>query len=148
MGVLKAVDKMIVMGSLMDGAALQQAARAHVRAIQRMDSKGVLTQGDFEAILAGLGQAISSVSERTVMDVYNAMSKIVGPGYGAVPMNLFSKQNPADAKSAYIALMQFKDTVKEAQPSKGGGAQTYDSFGAAFALLGLGLLLLSPPGGF
>merc|ERR1712084_32065 len=52
--VLKAVDKMIVMGAQMDGAALQEAARAHVKAIEGMDAKGVLKQGDFEAILAGL----------------------------------------------------------------------------------------------
>merc|ERR1719389_918992 len=69
--VLKAVDKMIVMGSKMDGAALQEAARAHVKAIQGMDAKGVLTPGDFDAILAGLGKAISSVPGRSVMEVYS-----------------------------------------------------------------------------
>merc|ERR1712193_127114 len=53
--VMKAVDKMILMGSKMDGAALQEAARAHVKAIQNMDGKGVLKQADLEAILAGLG---------------------------------------------------------------------------------------------
>jgi len=140
--VLMAVDKMIVMGAAMDGAALQEAAKAHVGAIERMDSKGLLTPVDFEAVLAGLGKAISSVSESTVMDVYNAMSNIVGPSYGAIPMNLFSKQNPADAAAAYNALMQFKDTVKEAQPSKGSQG-SFDTFGAAFALLGLGVLALS-----
>merc|ERR1719203_2329138 len=72
--VMKAVDKMIVMGSKMDGAALQEAAIAHVSAIQCMDSKGVLKKRDFEAILAGLGKAISSVPEDTVMDVYNEMA--------------------------------------------------------------------------
>merc|ERR1712110_1233702 len=41
---MKAIDKMIVMGSAMDGAALQEAAKAHVKAIEGMDSKGVLTQ--------------------------------------------------------------------------------------------------------
>merc|ERR1712232_1441699 len=40
--VLKAVDKMIVMGASMDGAALQEAANAHVRAINSVVSKGVL----------------------------------------------------------------------------------------------------------
>merc|ERR1712007_212347 len=52
--VMKAVDKMIVMGSAMDGAALKQA--------------------DFEAINAGLGKAIASVPTSKVMDVYNAMA--------------------------------------------------------------------------
>merc|ERR1719313_2674267 len=47
--VMKAVDKMIVMGSEMDWAALQEAARAHVKAIEGMDSKGVLKQGDLAA---------------------------------------------------------------------------------------------------
>merc|ERR1711933_600251 len=54
--VLKAVDKMIVMGSQMDGGALQEAARAHAKAIEGMDSKGVLSQADFTAINAGLGR--------------------------------------------------------------------------------------------
>merc|ERR1712217_47157 len=70
--VMKAVDKMIVMGSAMDGAALKEAANAHVKAIEGMDSKGVLTQADFAAINAGLGKAIASVPTSKVMDVYNA----------------------------------------------------------------------------
>merc|ERR1739838_698672 len=100
--VMKAVDKMIVMGSAMDGAA-----QAHVKAIEGMDAKGVLTQGDFEAINAGLGKAISSVPGTTVMGVYNEMSQVTG-GNGQVPNYLFSKQNPADAITAYDALMEFK----------------------------------------
>merc|ERR1711977_783795 len=71
--VLKAVDKMIVMGASMDGAALQEAAKAHVKAINGVDAKGVLAQGDFEAITAGLGKAISTAPTSAVMDVYNAM---------------------------------------------------------------------------
>merc|ERR1719436_992250 len=51
--VLKAVDKMILMGAAMDGAALQDAAKAHVKAIEGVDAKGVLSQADFEAINAG-----------------------------------------------------------------------------------------------
>merc|ERR1719324_842515 len=94
---LKAVDKMIVMGTKMDGAALQEAAMAHVKAIERMDGKGVLTEGDFEAIVAG-----SEVAE--------------------VPKYLLSKQNPTDAMEAYGALMQFKDTVRAYQPDAIGNA--------------------------
>merc|ERR1711933_269198 len=89
--VLKAVDKMIVMGAEMDWPSLQEAARAHVTAIEKMDSKGVLTQGDFQSILAGLGKAISSVPASTVMDVFSAMGKIAGQGSG-IPNNLFQKQ--------------------------------------------------------
>merc|ERR1719171_226770 len=69
--VMKAVDKMIVMGAAMDGAALQEAAKAHVKAIEGMDSKGVLKPDDYNAVLAGLGKAISSVPESSVMAVYN-----------------------------------------------------------------------------
>jgi len=124
--VLKAVDKMIVMGSKMDGEALEEAARAHVKAIANMDGKGVLKQGDLEAILAGLGKAISSVPEATVMDVYNEMSTVVGGDSGQIPKFVFAKQNPAEAMAAYSALVQFKDTVRAYQP---------DAIGAAAAKL-------------
>jgi len=113
--VLKAVDKMIVMGSKMDWAALQEAARAHVKAIEGMDAKGVLTPGDLNAILAGLGKAISSVPEQSVMEVYNQMNELAGPSTG-IPEYIYSKQNQTDAMTAYSALLQFKDTVKAAQP--------------------------------
>merc|ERR1712211_233787 len=65
---MKAIDKMIVMGSAMDGAALKEAAMAHVKAIDGVDAKGVLSQSDFEAINAGLGKAIASVPTSKVMD--------------------------------------------------------------------------------
>merc|ERR1719324_2326127 len=120
---LKAVDKMIVMGTKMDGAALQEAAMAHVKAIERMDGKGVLTEGDFEAILAGLGKAISSVPAPVVMDVYDEVGSLVGGSENAeVPKYLLSKQNPTDAMEAYGALMQFKDTVRAYQPDAIGNA--------------------------
>merc|ERR1712224_222186 len=99
--VLKAVDKMIVMGSQMDGGALQAAARAHAKAIEGMDSKGVLSQ------------AIASVPTSTVMDVYNSMAKVVGSS--GVPNKLYSTVNPGDAQAAYNALLEFKDVVKASQ---------------------------------
>merc|ERR1711972_1282964 len=76
--VMKAVDKMIVMGAAMDGAALNEAAAAHVKAIEGVDAKGVLSQSDFEAINAGLGKAIASVPTSKVMDVYNSMASVIG----------------------------------------------------------------------
>merc|ERR1712190_160795 len=85
--VLKAIDKALVMGAAMDGAALKEAAQAHVKAIGGMDAKGVATQADFEAINAGLGKAIASVPTSKVMDVYNAFSKVVSPD---VPNYLYS----------------------------------------------------------
>jgi len=113
--VLKAVDKMIMMGSSMDWAALQEAAKAHVKAIEGMDTQGVLTPGDFEAILAGLGKAISTVPEKSVMEVYGQMNQLAGTMTG-IPGYVCSKQNPADAIAAYNSLMEFKDTVRAAQP--------------------------------
>merc|ERR1712176_23073 len=111
--VMKAVDKMIVMGAAMDGAALKEAAEAHVKAINGVDAKGVLSQADFEAINAGLGKAIASVPTSKVMDVYNAMAGVIGSS--PVPNYLYSSVNPQDAMAAYNALLQFKDVVKAAQ---------------------------------
>jgi len=111
--VVKAVDKMIVMGAAMDGAALQEAAKAHVKAIEGMDAKGVATQADFEAINAGLGKAIASVPTAKVMDVYNAVGKVVGSS--PIPNYLYSQVNPNDAQAAYNALLEFKDVVKAAR---------------------------------
>jgi len=110
---MKAVDKMIVMGAAMDGAALQDAAKAHAKAIEGMDAKGVLSLADFEAINAGLGKAISTVPTSTVMDVYNSMAKFIGSA--PVPNKLYSTVNPQDAQAAYNALLEFKDVVKAAQ---------------------------------
>merc|ERR1712050_551454 len=111
--VMKAVDKMIVMGSAMDGAALKEAAQAQVKAIDGMDAKGVLSQADFEAINAGLGKAIASVPTGTVMDVYNAMAKVIGNS--PVPNYLYSSVNPQDAQAAYSAVVEFSNVVKAAQ---------------------------------
>jgi len=110
---VKAVDKMIVMGSAMDGAALKEAALAHAKAIQNMDARGVLTQEDFVAINAGLGKAIASVPTAKVMDVYNTLAKTLGST--PVPNYLFSQVNPNDAQAAYNALLEFKDVVKAAR---------------------------------
>merc|ERR1712050_635416 len=111
--VMKAVDKMIVMGAAMDGGALKEAADAHVKAINGVDAKGVLSQADFEATLAGLGKAIASVPTNTVMDVYNAMTPLVGDT--AVPNQLLSGVNPVDAMAAYNGLVQFAGVVGQEQ---------------------------------
>merc|ERR1712014_387382 len=81
-------------------------------AIQGMDSKGVLSEADFTAINAGLGKAIASVPTSTVMDVYNAMAKVVGDT--AVPNKLYSTVNPQDAQAAYNALVEF---IEHSQPA-------------------------------
>merc|ERR1712007_362444 len=90
--VMKAIDKMIVMGSKMDGAALKEAAMAHAKAIEGVDAKGVLSQADFEAVNTGLGKAIASVPTSKVMDVYNAMAGVIGSS--PVPNYLYSQVNP------------------------------------------------------
>jgi len=134
---LKAVDKMIVMGSKMDNAALKEAALAHVGAIERMDAKGVITPEDFNAVNAGIGKTIASVPSNLVMDVYNEMSNLVG--YTGMPNYVFSKQSPTEAMAAYNAFMEFKDTVKTAQPGYSG--RSGPDLGSV-ALLAGGLLLL------
>jgi len=94
-------------------AAAKEAAAAHVKAIEGMNAKGVLTQGDYAAINAGLGKAIASVPTSKVMDVYNSMAKLIGDS--PVPNKLFSTVNPNDAQAAYNALLEFKDVVKAQQ---------------------------------
>jgi len=116
---LKAVDSMIVLGKNMDGAALQEAAMAHVKAIERMDENGVLTQEDYEATLAGIGKTIASVRRGLVMNVFDEMSKLVGDT--GMPAYVLSKQNPADALASYGAFMNFKDRVSGYQPGSGSG---------------------------
>merc|ERR1719343_923080 len=111
--VTKAIGKMITMGAAMDGASLKEAANAHVKAIEGMNAKGVLSQSDFSAINTGLGKAIASVPTSKVMDVYNAMAKVTGDT--GVVNKLYSTVNPADAQAAYNALLEFKDVVKAAQ---------------------------------
>jgi len=110
---LKAIDTMIVMGSKMDSAALKEAATAHVKAIDGMDKNGVLTPADFDAINAGIGKTVASVSKTDVMDVYHAIRNLVKPV--GIPAYVLSKQNPMDALAAYNAFMGFKDTVRSAQ---------------------------------
>jgi len=105
----KAVDSALVMGSKMDGGALQEAALAHVKAIGGMDGSGVATKGDYQAILAGLGKAIAAVPAKDVMAVYDSFGKVVNKN---VPSYLYSSVNGADAVSAYKGFLEFKDVVK------------------------------------
>merc|ERR1712187_373795 len=110
--VLKAIDKALVMGAAMDGAALKEAAMAHHKAIGSVDAKLVTSASDFEAINAGLGKAIASVPTSKVMDVFNSFAGITGP---VIPNYLYSSVNANDAQAAYNALLEFKDVVKAAR---------------------------------
>ena len=59
--VMKAIDKMIVMGSQMDGNLLKAAAEAHHKAIGSIDAKGVTSAADYEAVNAAIGRIVASV---------------------------------------------------------------------------------------
>ncbi len=72
--VLKAIDKMIVMGGAMDSAALKAGALAHHKAIGSIDAKGVTSLADYTAVNAAIGHMVASVPEATTMDVYNAFA--------------------------------------------------------------------------
>merc|ERR1712060_90702 len=116
---IKAIDKMIVMGSQADPKLLKAAADAHHKAIGSVTgANGVTSKADWEAVNAALGRVIASVPEATVMDVYNAVSQITDPG---VP-----------------AYLQSKDVVKQNQVTSAAPATTAptgDSIGVAAAKL-------------
>ena len=109
---LKAIDKMIVMGAKMDGNLLKAAAEAHHKAIGSIDTKGVTSAADYEAVNAALGRLVASVPKSTVMDVYNSMAKVVD---STVTNNMFSKVNPLDAMAAAKGFYTFKDVVEASQ---------------------------------
>jgi len=109
---LKAVDKAIVMGSAMNGQLLQQAAAAHHKAIGSIDSAGLTSAADYEAVNAALGRVIASVPKSKVMDVFNAFKDVVG---GQIPNKMFSMADPLAASAAAKAFYEFKDVVQAAQ---------------------------------
>merc|ERR1712150_465962 len=110
---IKAIDKMILMGAQADPKLLKAAAEAHHKAIGSIKgANGVTSKADWEAVNAALGRVIASVPEATVMDVYDAVSRITDEG---VPEYLKSKVNAPDAERAYAAFLQFKDVVKQNQ---------------------------------
>jgi len=133
---IKAIDKMIVMGSQADPKLLKAAADAHHKAIGSIKgANGVTSKADWEAVNAALGRVIASVPEATVMDVYKSVSAITDPG---VPAYLKSKVVAADAEKAYSAFLEFKDVVKANQVTSAApvsAAPTGDAIGTAAAKL-------------
>merc|ERR1739844_37404 len=109
---LKAVDKAIVMGSAMDGNLLKAAAEAHHKAIGSIDSNGVTSAADYEAVNAALGRVVASVPKNMVMDVYNTFAGLVSP---TIPNNMFQGVNALDANAAAKAFYTFKDVVASSQ---------------------------------
>merc|ERR1712086_391486 len=106
--VMKAVDKAIAMGAVMDPKLLKDAAEAHHKAIGSIDAKGVTSAADYEAVNAALGKLIASVPQSKVIEVFNAFKYLAGP---SVPNNLYQTVNAGDAVSAYSAFWNFKDVV-------------------------------------
>merc|ERR1712151_198075 len=121
---LKAIDKMIVMGSQADPKLLKAAAEAHHKAIGSVSGNGVTSRADWDAVNAALGRVFASVPESTVMDVYNSVSSITDSG---VPTYLKSLVNGADADKAYSAFLTFKDVVKKNQVASAGPAASAPS---------------------
>merc|ERR1711879_723758 len=56
--VMKAVDKMIVMGSAMDGAALKEAAQAHVKASTALMRRACFRRATSKPLTQGLGRQL------------------------------------------------------------------------------------------
>merc|ERR1711988_1251599 len=112
LAVTKAIDKALVMGASIDSKLLKEAAEAHNKALNGMDSKLVATQADYTAVNAALGKVFASVPTSQVMDTYNAFAKLVD---GSVPAKLFSAVNPSEAVRSYDALVEFASVVKAAQ---------------------------------
>merc|ERR1719371_140639 len=122
---LKAIDKMIVMGSQADPKLLKAAADAHHKAIGSISGpNGVTSKADWEGVTAALGRVFASVPESTVMDVYNSVSSITDSG---VPAYLKSLVNGADADAAYSAFLTFKDVVMKNQVASAGASASAPS---------------------
>merc|ERR1712226_1167393 len=82
---LKAIDKMIVLGSQADPKLLKAAAEAHHKAIGSISgATGVTSKADWEAVNAALGRVFASVPESSMV-------------------------SGADADKAYSAFLEFKD---------------------------------------
>jgi len=106
--VMKAIDKAIAMGAVMDPKLLKEAAEAHHKAIGSIDAKGLTSAADYEAVNAALGKLIASVPSNKVIDVFNAFKSLAGP---SIPNNLYQTVNAGDAVNAYSAFWNFKDVV-------------------------------------
>ena len=110
LAVMKAIGKIILVGAVMDSAALKAGGMAHHKAIGSIDGKGVTSLADYTAVNAAIGHMVASAGEAKTMDVYNAIDSFkLGSDVGPYMM---SKVNAADAKAAYSAFLEFKDAVK------------------------------------
>ena len=102
--------KAILVGAVVDPAALKAGGMAHHEAIGSTDGKGVTSLAGYTAVNAAIGHMVASAGEAKTMDVYNAIDSFkLGSDVGPYMM---SKVNAADAKAAYSAFLEFKDAVK------------------------------------
>jgi len=106
---LQAVDKALIMGAAMDGNLLKEAGEAHHKAILNVDSQGVTSAADWEAINAAIGKLVASVPAEKTLAVFNSFAALTSP---VIPNNIFSTVNAGDAIAAYNAFWKFKDVVK------------------------------------
>jgi len=113
---LKAIDKAIVMGTAMDSRLLKAAVIAHSNAIRSVDANGVTSLSDYTAVNEGIGRIVASVPKAMVMDVYNAFDALT-PSKD-ISEYMMSKVNSNDAKTAYLAFMEFKGVVENNQVTK------------------------------
>ncbi|CAE8639142.1 unnamed protein product [Polarella glacialis] len=111
--VLAAINKALLMGGSMDSAALKAGVLAHAKAIEHVDSKGMIPLPDYETINAAIGHMVASVPKNQVIDVYNAFGDVVRKEEVGAYMK--SLVNSADAEAAYKAFWEFKDVVAAAQ---------------------------------
>merc|ERR1719253_313401 len=111
--IMRAIDKMIVMGAAMDSSAIKAGGDAHHKAIGSMDGSLVTSLADYPAINAAIGHMVASAGQAKTMDVYNSIAKFnLGTDIGPYMM---SKVNAADAKAAYVAFLEFKNAVKSSR---------------------------------
>merc|ERR1711934_825376 len=109
---LKAIDKVLVMASAMDGKALQTAVEAHHKAISSMDGKGVTSLADYTAINDALGRVIAGVPEKLTKDVFYAFADISPK---TLPEYIFKTVDGPAAYKAAGVFFEFKDTIKAAR---------------------------------
>jgi len=109
---LKAIDKVLVMASAMDGKALQTAVEAHHKAISSMDGKGVTSLADYTAINDALGRVVAGVPEKLTKDVFYAFADISPK---TLPEYIFKTVDGPAAYKAAGAFFEFKDTIKAAR---------------------------------
>jgi len=129
----KAVDKLLEAGLTMDPALVKAAVKAHSKAITgAVNQKGlVASKADFTAVNEALARMIASADKEKFFYLLTAF-----PGNKELQMELFSKNDPAQAQAAYEAFVELTDAVRAAstngaKPFKTAATATGGSIGDA-----------------